>query len=337
MNKITYLSKQELEDLYIKKRLSTVKISKIYNCSKKWVRDLLLKFGIKLRQNIKNELTGKGWKFLKKKVTCNKCGEIFEVAPFRLKKSKKFIFCSEKCAIDFKKESPELFYGNYQRKKVPCKICGTEKLKKPSKLKNNKHFFCSPKCHNKFREGIKPGSLIPKICHNDECNKDIMVERWLTKKQEKFFCSNKCVNLWQSKFLVGDKRYNFKGKKPKYYGPSWSYAQKKCRIRDKNKCKNCEKNKEQNMGKNMDVHHILSFQLFGVENHYLANNLNNLICLCHSCHTIFDSQITSRIWNPFIFDRLKILENFQKGNYFPFCNITFNPLSTFEIQFPFIK
>jgi len=35
---------------------------------------------------------------------------------------------------------------------------------------------------------------------------------------------------------------------------------------------------------NLDVHHIVPFREFGLENYKKANRLENLISLCHSCH-----------------------------------------------------
>lgn len=38
----------------------------------------------------------------------------------------------------------------------------------------------------------------------------------------------------------------------------------------------------------MSVHHIVNYRLF--TNKEEANNLDNLICLCHECHTFVHSN-----------------------------------------------
>jgi DEAD/DEAH box helicase domain-containing protein len=74
---------------------------------------------------------------------------------------------------------------------------------------------------------------------------------------------------------------------PQEYGPSWPPARQAARARDGYVCRQC--GAPQREGREHDVHHIRPFREFGFipgENHNdrLANDLENLITLCPSCH-----------------------------------------------------
>jgi DEAD/DEAH box helicase domain-containing protein len=74
---------------------------------------------------------------------------------------------------------------------------------------------------------------------------------------------------------------------PQEYGPSWPSARQAARARDGYVCRQC--GAPQREEREHDVHHIRPFREFGFipgENHNdrLANDLENLITLCPSCH-----------------------------------------------------
>jgi len=74
---------------------------------------------------------------------------------------------------------------------------------------------------------------------------------------------------------------------PSDYGPSWSRARDAARVRDGYRCRQCGASERD--GRAHDVHHIRPFREFGYipeENRYdrLANDLDNLITLCPTCH-----------------------------------------------------
>jgi len=74
---------------------------------------------------------------------------------------------------------------------------------------------------------------------------------------------------------------------PQEYGPSWPAARDAARARDGNRCRQC--GAPQREGRQHDVHHVRPFREFGYipgENRSdrLANELDNLITLCPSCH-----------------------------------------------------
>ncbi|MEJ2010954.1 MAG: DEAD/DEAH box helicase [Anaerolineales bacterium] len=74
---------------------------------------------------------------------------------------------------------------------------------------------------------------------------------------------------------------------PQDYGPSWPAARNAARARDGFSCRQC--GAPQREGREHDVHHVRPFREFGYvpgenRNDRLANDLDNLITLCPSCH-----------------------------------------------------
>jgi hypothetical protein len=64
-------------------------------------------------------------------------------------------------------------------------------------------------------------------------------------------------------------------------GPAWNAARKAARKRDGNACRVCGISAEE-LGRNMSVHHRRPYGNFEIKKQ--ANRLNNLVCLCNSCH-----------------------------------------------------
>jgi DEAD/DEAH box helicase domain-containing protein len=74
---------------------------------------------------------------------------------------------------------------------------------------------------------------------------------------------------------------------PQDYGPSWSQSRQAARTRDGFICRQC--GAPEKAGRAHDVHHLKPFRTFGYvpgenRNDRLANDLDNLVTLCPSCH-----------------------------------------------------
>ena len=82
---------------------------------------------------------------------------------------------------------------------------------------------------------------------------------------------------------AGSKHPNWRGGTAKvcWRGANWIAIKRLIRKRDGNTCQSCGRNSNQ-QGRAMDVHHRMSFFLFSDPAE--ANQLENLICLCRSCH-----------------------------------------------------
>jgi len=88
---------------------------------------------------------------------------------------------------------------------------------------------------------------------------------------------------------VGENHHQWKGGYDEYYGPNWYDQRRKVLKRDQHRCQRCgitEPQHRQESGRGLDVHHKTPFREF---NDYTeANQLENLISLCLSCHMIIE-------------------------------------------------
>jgi DEAD/DEAH box helicase domain-containing protein len=76
------------------------------------------------------------------------------------------------------------------------------------------------------------------------------------------------------------------------YGPNWPAQRRRARERDRFTCRKCGA-REAQTGREHDVHHVTPFRRFGYvpgenEAYLQANDLDNLITLCRSCHARVD-------------------------------------------------
>lgn len=91
-----------------------------------------------------------------------------------------------------------------------------------------------------------------------------------------------------AQIYTGENSPTWKGGVNKHYKGNWLHQAALCRERDNNCCQICGKTYEENDNHNMDVHHIKKYRLF--ENPEEANQLDNLISLCHNCHSFIHSN-----------------------------------------------
>lgn len=86
------------------------------------------------------------------------------------------------------------------------------------------------------------------------------------------------------RYYAGDpeKHWNYQGGEfSQKRGPSWAECRRLARERDSYACRICGVTEEE-LGKQLAVHHIIPFRRF--QSHTEANRLENLICVCQSCH-----------------------------------------------------
>jgi predicted HNH restriction endonuclease len=104
--------------------------------------------------------------------------------------------------------------------------------------------------------------------------------RLKTRKQAKRMWSEGTLN--SDVFPSGETHPRYKGGGYYYYGPNWDEIAEKIRARDNYKCRRCGKKQSNIEGRSLEVHHIKPFSTFNeIEE---ANEENNLISLCASCH-----------------------------------------------------
>lgn len=84
-----------------------------------------------------------------------------------------------------------------------------------------------------------------------------------------------------------------------YYGPSWRSQRRGAWARDEYRCQVCFKS-ENEMNFRPDVHHIIPVRKWCVEEeHEEMNDLDNLICLCKSCHKRLEGEMQSYNYEEF--------------------------------------
>lgn len=96
----------------------------------------------------------------------------------------------------------------------------------------------------------------------------------------------------------------WKGGEDDYYGPNWKIQRDLARKRDK-VCQCCGATPE-DVGQELDVHHIIPRRQFNGD-YVKANDLSNLITLCHPCHMLAE-------WRGVEVARyIKLREKLQRG------------------------
>lgn len=224
-------------------------------------------------------------------IPCKTCGESFKARPER----KNPQFCSRQCQCNYGKipcpVCNKLFKpdrdsrsktntcsrecrGILRRKKVKvlCRNCGKSFDRCPSKIKSE-DTFCSQQCKQTFWRGDNHASYVSLECVCATCGKHF-VRNYSKIKSKDTFCSRQCSSL--SQVIPGTSEYR---------GPNWKEQRRKARKRDDYTCQGCGIHQKQ-YGKALDVHHIVPFRDFGVDNYLQANHLENLVSLCKTCHML---------------------------------------------------
>lgn len=222
------------------------------------------------------------------RVQCASCGKIFATNPAQVKE---FNFCDRRCTAEWRKE-------NWKGKDAPqytgrraaiCPECGKE-----FEQVNMGQVTCSFKCRGKRQSRIATGSnannwrggSVETKCA--QCGRTILRNRHEFERSEKHFCDPECLGKWRSDNIVGPNHPNWRGGWEYDYGPNWEEQREKARERDDYICQACSATKI-DIGQNPDAHHIIPFREFGYipaenDNYLQANQLDNLVCLCPSCH-----------------------------------------------------
>jgi len=166
--------------------------------------------------------------------------------------------------------------------KRACEICGKEFRVYPSRVKKGKGLYCSKVCAGKARSKILIGEKSSRWnggktkCICKECGKEFEVFPSQIKKGGGYYCSVLCTCKARSKAYTGSGGPGWKGGisfEP--YGPEFNRALKQAiRKRDEYTCQICG---ERENSKHHDVHHI--------DYNKQNNSPDNLILLCHSCHS----------------------------------------------------
>ena len=284
------ISKEELEDLYINQGYSTRDLAKYFNVGQTTIRRKMIKYEIKSRTSKEGKNTDK-YKEKKRKLAeyykeeyskralesgnritkiCPICGKEFSKP-----KSQESIYCSIKCA------------GKAIEKDNTCNRCG--------KILANKYAKYCPECLSIVKHEYYYKRVETKCAY---CGKTLYVTPSRIRNHEFLYCNSNCMAKDYERRFSGENSPTWKGGKRHYKG-GWLKARDKVRERDNYTCQLCGITEEE-QGFQMDVHHIVNYRLFKDKRE--ANNLDNLICLCHNCHRFIHSN--SNTENLYIKDKI---------------------------------
>jgi len=215
-----------------------------------------------------------------KTVSCEYCGETKEFPdknPSELEDRK---YCSRECTQNAIAERRK------DRVIIECKECGNDFEVIPSREDRAK--YCSENCRlENFTEiGKEAGKDTRFEEGNEPWNKGLSIEEsekiqeiaLKTQKAQKGIKHNPGIG-----FQSGEDHHNWKEdyEYDKFRGDSWKTQRLKALNRDDYVCQLCE-TKRSNLDLPLDVHHKTPFREF--ENSETANQLDDLVCLCRSCH-----------------------------------------------------
>lgn len=182
---------------------------------------------------------------------CRGCGAKFENRQAN-------IYCSEACFRDFSR----------RRRTRACVVCGSS-FEVFAPHRNTK--TCSKKC--KF--DLHRQAPIPFKCRNCGAEK----QHVSMGGRKRIYCSKEC----QTAFMVGVNSPLYRGNRRHDRGPTWGKQSRLARKRDGNTCQGCGATSKELAS----VDHIVPFRLavlYGQTDGIDPNHLDNLLCLCRSCH-----------------------------------------------------
>lgn len=216
--------------------------------------------------------------------TCDYCGN-----EFYSEYAKRY--CSKECLLNsdsYSKENHPGWTGG--KESASCEICDSE---------------------FEYYESEKKGLYCPECVRNEDWREPPVVNgsdnhRWAGGKTEKdcdvcgksvrrypsgfendvVCCSQECREVWLSESFTGEGHPNWAGGGSIHYGQGWRRARLAALDRDDRTCQVCGETANE-IGRNPDVHHIVPVRAFvDVEGAEVgdAHAVENLICLCVSCH-----------------------------------------------------
>lgn len=192
-------------------------------------------------------------------ITCENCGKDFK--RFKSQLVGKNNFCSRRCANESR------LIHVYK-----CEVCG--KIFHKSQSKGKKARFCSKPCaYKQLKIERNPPNT---KCSN--CGKLLHVNPYLLDVQNNFYCSNECRKAGMTFYLK-----QIPPIQRIYSLTEWRKLRLQIIERDNHTCQHC--GLKPGKHSKLQVHHIKRRKEGG------ADEPENLITLCFSCHKIADGRL----------------------------------------------
>jgi predicted HNH restriction endonuclease len=219
------------------------------------------------------------------KYNCAECGEIVIRTKNNIVTN---VFCDNTCKGKYAgkhyNKSGKKTDGKIIKK---CENCKEDYEVIKSRSKTSK--FCSITCRAEFNTKVSP--YTQKVRVDIKCdNCDIKFDKVPSDIRKLNFCCTNCMYEYYetSGMFAGENSGTWNGGDEDYRGGNWRTQRRKVRERDNYTCQRCSITEEE-YGHELSVHHIKPYRYFN--NNYLeANKLENLICLCGSCHSSVHSK-----------------------------------------------
>ena len=182
-------------------------------------------------------------------------------------------------------------------KELTCTECGKTFSRKMSDIKNGRDKTCSVACQRKRHSRTVVGENHHRWRNAKEefkciiCGEIFKSYKSPNKKKNRM-CSMECKYIYISRALTGENHYLWVGGCEAYRGAGWQKIRATILARDNYACQECGKTVEEELmdfARDLSVHHIIPFRFFG-EDHARANQPENLVTLCATCHTGQDSH-----------------------------------------------
>lgn len=230
---------------------------------------------------------------------CPVCTKTYLADTGRLKHGRQTT-CSRTCSYLFRAKAISKSVLRF------CATCGKEINRPVSQVVDVKYgaVYCSRACHYQGRSQGLTKRVVSRPYVYTETSKAAMLAASRRPKGKRVFHSKTCCNCKSlfddlnnrirksglifcslaccNSYRKGEYNPAWRGGHPKYYGPDWRPARLVARRRDNYTCRRCGKHTK----RAPDVHHIKPVSSF--ENVNDANYLENLVCLCHTCHMIVE-------------------------------------------------
>ena len=235
------LTKDFLEQKYIKEHRTAQEIANILICSKHLIYNRLRKYNISIRSNSESHI-----------------GQDFSE-----ERKKKY-------SIMFSGSNNPNFRGG--KLKLKCDFCDQIIYKEPNELKGKKHLFCNSQCMGKYKSNFEIGEKNPNyktgkpIC--EICGK-------LCRYYNRNYCSIKCNAIAK----LGEGNPNWKNgiSKTPYSFEFDNNLKLFIRNRDKYKCQHCGKTEKEEL---KDLNRVLSVHNIDYNKQNCNKNNLITTCLC---------------------------------------------------------
>lgn len=185
---------------------------------------------------------------------CEVCGQPFQVKPYRAQTAR---FCSQQCGGKWHManrtiKGPDMRGNTYRKGLRPTNAFTSDQVR-----------------GEKNAKWVQPVTL---TCQH--CGEEFALKPWIARQRPRMFCTAQCRYAHNR----GENHWHYLGGPLTYRGRSWRAQRALAVARDNGACQDCGKV----LGHSIPVHHVRPYRAFASEQE--ANALENLVCLCQSCH-----------------------------------------------------